>query len=106
MRIELATDGIAVTTVFPGGMITGHLASSEAAQPDALKRPIGEQSDFELMAGAKPAMVQELATAEDASRGVIEAVLAGEPYVITHGDLVEALERRHAELLRAARAAL
>lgn len=102
MRIELADDGVEVATVFPGGMLTTHLASSESAQPDALKRPVGEQSDFEVMAAAKPAMVQELATAEDASRGVIEAVLAGEPYVITHGNLVEALETRHAELLRAA----
>ena len=33
-----------------------------------------------------------LATADDAAAGVIEAVLADEPYVITHGDLDEAVD--------------
>jgi hypothetical protein len=36
---------------------------------------------------------------------VIEQVLAGEPYVITHGDLTEAVATRSEALTRAAEAA-
>ena len=36
---------------------------------------------------------------------MIEAVLADQPYVITHGDLVEAVAARSADLNRAAEAA-
>ena len=50
-------------------------------------------------------MASMLATPEDAAAGVIEAVLAGEPYVITHGDLTEAVATRSEALTRAAEAA-
>ena len=43
------------------------------------------------MIASNPEMAAMLATPEDAAAGVIEAVLAGEPYVITHGDLVDAV---------------
>ena len=39
LRLELADDGIGVTVIFPSGMITRHLETSEAAQPDHLRRP-------------------------------------------------------------------
>jgi NAD(P)-dependent dehydrogenase (short-subunit alcohol dehydrogenase family) len=39
LRIELAGDGIGVTVIFPSGMITRHLETSEGAQPGHLKRP-------------------------------------------------------------------
>ena len=39
------------------------------------------------MIASNPEMAAMLATAEDAAAGVIEAVLAGEPYIVTHGDL-------------------
>jgi hypothetical protein len=50
-------------------------------------------------------MAAMLATPEDAAVGVIEAILAGERYVITHGDLTGAVTARAAELTRAADAA-
>jgi NAD(P)-dependent dehydrogenase (short-subunit alcohol dehydrogenase family) len=102
LRLELADDGIAVTVVFPSGMITRHLETSEAAQPDHLRRPIGEEGDFVAMVESNPAMASAVAAPEDAARRVIDEVLAGEPYVVTHGDLVDAVTRRAERIGRAA----
>jgi NAD(P)-dependent dehydrogenase (short-subunit alcohol dehydrogenase family) len=104
LRLELADDGISVTVIFPSAMITRHLETSEAAQPSRLRRPIAHDGDFEAMIASNPEMSAMLTTAEDAGSGVIEAVLAGEPYVITHGDLTEAVLTRSANLSRAAEA--
>lgn len=105
LRVELAGDGIGVSVVFPSGMITRHLETSEAAQPSHLRRPIATDGDFEAMVASNPGMAEMLTTAEDAAAGVIEAVLAGEPYIITHGDLTAAVQKRSDSLGRAAEAA-
>ena len=105
LRLELEPDGIGVSVIFPSGMLSRHLESSEAAQPAHLRRPVADSSDLEAMAASNPDMTAMLATPEDAARGVIEAVLAGEPYVITHGDLTPAISRRTAQLTAAAEAA-
>ena len=104
LRLELAEDGIGVTVIFPSGMITRHLETSEAAQPNHLRRPIANQGDYAAMVASNPEMTSMLATAEDAAAGVIEAVMADEPYVITHGDLTKAVKTRLAKLTRAAEA--
>lgn len=105
LRLELAGDGIGVSIIFPSGMASRHLETSEAAQPDHLRRPIADASDFEAMLASNPDMAAALATPEEAARTVVDAVLDGEPYVITHGDLVDAVSRRAAALHRAAEAA-
>jgi NAD(P)-dependent dehydrogenase (short-subunit alcohol dehydrogenase family) len=102
LRVELAEDGIGVSVIFPSGMLTRHLESSESAQPAHLRRPIAHDGDLDAMISSNPGMASMLATAEDAASGVIEAVLADEPYVITHGDLTEAVDARAADLARAA----
>lgn len=106
LRLELAHDGIGVSVIFPSGMLTRHLETSEAAQPDHLRRPIANEGDFDAMVASNPVMASMLATADDAAAGVIEAVLADEPFIITHGDLTEAVAARSAKLARAAEAAL
>ena len=105
LRLELAGDGIGVSVIFPSGMMSRHLETSEAAQPDHVRRPIADESDFVAMAESNPDMTAALATPEDAARGVLTALLAGEPYVITHGDLVGAVDTRSALLRQAAEAA-
>jgi NAD(P)-dependent dehydrogenase (short-subunit alcohol dehydrogenase family) len=102
LRLELADDGIGVSVIFPSGMITRHLETSEAAQPAHLRRPIAGADDFDAMITSNPEMAAMLATPEAAAAGVIEAVLAGERYVITHGDLVDTVNARSAMLARAA----
>ena len=105
LRLELADDGIGVSVVFPSGMLSRHLETSESAQPDHLKRPIANDGDFDAMIGSNPEMAAMLATPEDAAAGVVEAILAGERYVITHGDLTAGIATRTAALARAADAA-
>ena len=42
LRHELADEGVGVSILFPGGMLTGHLQSSAAArpaEPDQIVRP-------------------------------------------------------------------
>jgi NAD(P)-dependent dehydrogenase (short-subunit alcohol dehydrogenase family) len=105
LRVELAPDGIDVSVIFPSGMITRHLETSEAAQPEHLRRPIANEGDFDAMIASNPDMAAMLATPEEAADGVIEAMLAGERYVVTHGDLVASVAARSAELSRAAESA-
>jgi NAD(P)-dependent dehydrogenase (short-subunit alcohol dehydrogenase family) len=106
LRLELADDGIGVSVIFPSGMITRHLETSTEAQPEAISRPIGADDDFTAMLTSNPALAEAVVTPEDAARRVIEAVLADEPYVITHGDLTVAAATRATQLRRAAQAAL
>ena len=101
LRLELAADGIGVTVVFPSGMLSRHLETSEAAQPRHVRRPIAHDGDLDAMIASNPAMAAMLATPDDAAAGVIEAVLAGERYVITHGDLTGAIAVRAAGMARA-----
>jgi hypothetical protein len=54
------------------------------------------------MIASNPVMASMLVTAEQAAAGVIEAILADKPYVITHGDLTEAVMKRSANLMSAA----
>ena len=105
LALELKADGIKVSIVFPSGMMSRHLESSTAAQPEALRRAIGEPEDFEAMLASNPGMVHAPATPEVAAANTIEALLAGERYIVTHGALVDALTGRHDQLLAAAQAA-
>jgi len=105
LRLELADDGIGVSVIFPSGMITRHLETSEAAQPAHVRRPIAADDDFVAMMASNPDMAGSVAAPEDVAGRVLEAVLAGEPYVVTHGDLVGAVDERTARLRGAAEAA-
>jgi NAD(P)-dependent dehydrogenase (short-subunit alcohol dehydrogenase family) len=105
LALELKSDGISVSTIFPSGMMSRHLESSTAAQPEALRRDIGEAADFEAMLASNPGMVQAPASPEAAAANTIDALLAGERYIVTHGALVEALNARHSQLLAAAQTA-
>lgn len=102
LRVELRDDGIDVSVIFPSGMFTRHLETSEAAQPADLRRPIANDGDLDAMIASNEAMASMLATPEDASAGVIEAILDGAPYVVTHGDLTAAVTERARHLHAAA----
>lgn len=54
------------------------------------------------MFASNPEMTQDVATPEEAAGNVIDAVLAGERYIVTHGDLVDAVDQRGEELRAAA----
>lgn len=103
--LEWADEGITVSVVSPSGMLSRHLETSASAQPEHLRRAIGEEADFQAMASSNPAMVRDLASPADAAKNAIDALLAGERYVVTHGDLVDAVTSRCSSLRRAAYAA-
>jgi NAD(P)-dependent dehydrogenase (short-subunit alcohol dehydrogenase family) len=105
LRLELAPEGIDVSVIFPSGMTTRHLETSEAAQPAHVRRPVGSDDDFQILYESNPGLAEFITTPEAAAHAVIEGLLAGEPYLITHGDLVGVVERRSAALLAAAEAA-
>jgi NAD(P)-dependent dehydrogenase (short-subunit alcohol dehydrogenase family) len=98
LRLELADEGIGVTLVFPAGMMTRHLESSAAARPEGLGPSVLRNEDIEAMLAASPATAGDIATAEDAARGLLGQLLANEPYVITHGAYRDELAARHARL--------
>lgn len=105
LRLELSDEGIGVSVIFPSGMISRHLETSSAAQPEGLRRPIGAEDDFAAMAASNPAMVRAIATPEQAASRVIDAIFDGARYVVTHGDLVDEVTSRCAALRSAAEAA-
>lgn len=105
LRIELAGQGVGVSVIFPSGMLSRHLETSEAAQPDHLRRPIAPEGAMDAMIASNPAMATALATPDEAAAGVIEAVLEGVRYIVTHGDLTAAVAERSEVLARAAEAA-
>lgn len=106
LRLELADRGIVVSVVFPSGMTTTHLESSAAAQPEHLRRPVVTDDDLVAMMASTPTMAAALVSAEEAAQGVVDAVLAGARYVITHGDLAGAIDERASRLRSAAHAAV
>jgi NAD(P)-dependent dehydrogenase (short-subunit alcohol dehydrogenase family) len=105
LKVELAGDGIQVSVVFPSGMLSRHLETSEAAQPAHVRRAIAGDDDFQAMHESNPTMSEFLATPEEAAAGVVEQLLAGTPYVITHGQFVDAIDNRSAALRAAAEVA-
>jgi NAD(P)-dependent dehydrogenase (short-subunit alcohol dehydrogenase family) len=102
LQLELADTDVAVSVIFPSGMVTRHLETSQAAQPDHVRRSIGEGEDFEAMLASNPGLARDLASPEDAAAGAIEGLLAGERYIVTHGDLVDAVDQRGGALRAAA----
>jgi NAD(P)-dependent dehydrogenase (short-subunit alcohol dehydrogenase family) len=101
LRLELAADGIGVSVIFPSGMMTRHLESSLAARPASVAGDIAPAEDTRAMLESNPGFARDVTTADDAARDVVEEVLAGEPYIVTHGDLVEPV-LEHLTLIRRA----
>lgn len=102
LRLELLNDGVAVSVIFPSGMISRHLETSASAQPQHISRPIGSDDDFVEMTASNPEMLKHIAEPRDVAGRVLDAVLAEERYVVTHGDLVEAVTSRAKALQNAA----
>jgi NAD(P)-dependent dehydrogenase (short-subunit alcohol dehydrogenase family) len=87
LRYELADEGIGVTVLFPGGMITRHLASSAAARPAGATETGGNQDeDLTTMLAHRPLADGDLVMPDHAVRNLLADLEADEPYCITHGD--------------------
>ena len=101
LRLELAGEGIGVSLLFPGGMVTRHLESSALARPAELGESVTLPDDIETMLAGSQMVDGDVVTAEHAVRNLLDDLLADEPYILTHGSYRPDYERRH-EALEAA----
>jgi NAD(P)-dependent dehydrogenase (short-subunit alcohol dehydrogenase family) len=102
LRLELIDTPIAISVIFPSGMATRHLESSADAQPDGLRREVAPRADVEAMFVSNPDMAAALCAPEAVARDTVEQILDAAPLVVTHGDLVSAIDLQHAALRNAA----
>ena len=85
LREELAPEGIGVTLLFPGGMITRHLESSARARPTELPDSGARPDDLTEMLAHRPLADGDVVTPEHAIRNLLTDLVDDVPYVITHG---------------------
>lgn len=85
LRLELPD--VAVSVVYPAGMITRHLESSADARPEALGPGEVAEEEIAAMMASRPMTEEDLTTPEAAAAVAVEGVLAGEPHIVTHGQL-------------------
>lgn len=100
--LRLEEPDLPITVVFPSGMITRHLETSSLAQPAHVQRNIGDAEDFTAMLQSNPALAEAVADPDALAARVVAAIAEGEPFVITHGNLVAAVDARAAALHTAA----
>ena len=105
LRLELRSDGISVSVIFPSGMASRHLETSRRPSPNTFGVRSARARTSRPWPRATLRWSRPWPRRTRPQPACIEALLAGEPYVITHGDLVDAVASRSCNLLRAAAAA-
>src|SRR5438067_154878 len=75
--------------------------TSTGPRPPELGPADVPQDDIEAMMASRPMTEADLTTADVAAQRALAGVLAGDPHVLTHGDLAEAVALHHAEMERA-----
>ena len=98
LREELAEEGIGVTLLYPGGMMTGHLDSSERARPAAVVATGTEADDLATMLEHRPMGADDVVMPDHAVRNLLADLEADEPYCLTHGSHRPAYEERRAAM--------
>jgi len=101
LRQELEPEGIGVSIVFPGGMMTRHLESSAQARPEQIGPWVMADDDIQVMLANASMTNEEVLTPEQAVRNLLHDVTANEPFIITHGAYRDVLEARHGAILAA-----
>ena len=102
LRMELADEGIGVSILFPAGMMTTHLQSSIKARPaDIGPLEINHEDIEAMMASRKAEGASDVATAEHATRHLLDELSKDSRYIITHGDSREAIEDNFKALMAA-----
>jgi NAD(P)-dependent dehydrogenase (short-subunit alcohol dehydrogenase family) len=87
LREELSGEGIGVTVLFPGGMITRHLESSAQARPAELGTTGAQDDDLVEMLVHRPVGADDVVMPDHAIRNLLTDLDANEPYVVTHGSI-------------------
>ncbi len=94
LREELAGEGIGVTILFPGGMVTRHLESSARARPAHLDASGSDPDDLDAMLAHRPMADGDVVTPEHAIRNLLADLDANVPYSVTHGSFRSVYEQR------------
>jgi len=98
LREELSDEGICVTVLFPGGMVTRHLESSARARPARFASTGARDDDLDEMLAHRPLADGDVVLPEDAIRNLLTELDADRPYVVTHGALRSVYEQRRAAM--------
>jgi NAD(P)-dependent dehydrogenase (short-subunit alcohol dehydrogenase family) len=101
LALELRDEGIGVTILFPGGMMTRHLESSALARPTELGPTETAQDDLEAMLAFQPMGEGDVVTAEEAVRNLVTDMLDDQLYSLTHGNYRDQYELRRDAIERA-----
>lgn len=101
LRHEVAPEGIGVSVLFPGGMMTGHLQSSAEARPAALPESGAADDDLAAMLAHRPVGADDVVLPEHAVRNLLADLDADEPYIVTHGTIRADYLERHEAMLAA-----
>ncbi len=102
LRMELAEEDIGVSILFPAGMATRHLESSQLARPAELGPSELRREDIEAMLQSRDMEMEgQVASAEYATRHLLEDLARNRRYIITHGDCRQAIVGNLEELLAA-----
>ena len=101
LRYELADEGIGVSLLFPGGMLTGHLSSSAEARPPELQATGAREGDVAAMLAHRPAEPDQVVSPERAIRNLLVDLEADEPYIVTHGRIRDDYLERHGWMMAA-----
>jgi NAD(P)-dependent dehydrogenase (short-subunit alcohol dehydrogenase family) len=102
LRMELAQEGIGVSLLFPAGMSTTHLQSSQKARPAELGALEIRREDIDAMMQSRQVDIAgHVATAEYATRHLLSELAQNRRYIITHGDCREAIVSNFDELIAA-----
>jgi NAD(P)-dependent dehydrogenase (short-subunit alcohol dehydrogenase family) len=94
LREELAGEGIGVTILFPGGMMTRHLESSALARPAHLDATGAGAEDLGAMLAHRPMNDGDVVTPEHAIRKLLDDLEANVPYSVTHGSFRPVYQQR------------
>ncbi len=102
LRLELAPEGIGVSVLFPAGMSTRHLESSQAARPSELGPSVTLDDDIKVMLASQDSgKFADPVSAPYAIRHLIAELTGDPPYIITHGTYLPTVEERFEAIRRA-----
>lgn len=98
LRLELGREGIGVSILYPAGMETRHLESSQIAKPANIPGAVMTQEDIDFMLSSRNLDTAfHVATPEHATRHLLADLAVDEPYIVTHGDYrTELIDRNEA----------
>ncbi len=102
LRLELAREQIGVSILYPAGMESRHLESSQLAKPADVPGAVMSQEDIDFMLSSRNLDTAfHVATTEHATRNLLEDLAADQPHIVTHGDYRSQLIERNDALLAA-----